>query len=53
MGTGIGIKEGLAETGLSREELFITSKVWNNHLTYDETINAFEETLERLALDYF
>ncbi|MGL9729686.1 aldo/keto reductase [Enterococcus sp. DIV0756] len=52
VGTGIGIKEGLAATGLSREELFITSKVWNNHLTYDETINAFEETLERLALDY-
>ena len=52
VGTGIGIKEGLAATGLSREELFVTSKVWNNHLTYDETIKAFEETLNRLALDY-
>ena len=41
VGTGIGIKEGLAATGLSREELFVTSKVWNNHLTYDETIKAF------------
>lgn len=51
-GTGLGIKEGLAATGLSREELFVTSKVWNNHLTYEETINAFEESLDRLALDY-
>ena len=40
-GTGIGIKEGLKATGLKREDLFITSKVWNNHLTYDETIAAF------------
>lgn len=30
-GTGIGIKEGLKATGLKREDLFITSKVWNNH----------------------
>lgn len=51
-GTGLGIKEGLAATGLSREDLFVTSKVWNNHRTYEETINAFEETLDRLALDY-
>lgn len=51
-GTGIGIKEGLAAAGLSREELFVTSKVWNNHLSYDETIKAFEETMERIGLDY-
>ena len=36
-----GSKEGLAATGLTREELFVTSKVWNNYLTYDETIVAF------------
>lgn len=51
-GTGIGIKEGLAAAGLSREELFVTSKVWNNHLSYDETIKAFEESMERIGLDY-
>lgn len=51
-GTGIGIKEGLAATGLTREDLFVTSKIWNNHLTHAETITAFEETLDRLALDY-
>lgn len=51
-GTGAGIKAGLAATGLKREDLFITSKVWNNHLSYEETLAAFEETLQRLGLDY-
>ena len=51
-GTGQGIKEGLAATGLTREELFVTSKVWNNYLTYDETIAAFEKSLALLQLDY-
>lgn len=51
-GTGQGIKEGLAATGLTREELFVTSKVWNNYLTYDETIVAFEKSLALLQLDY-
>lgn len=52
IGTGIGIKEGLKAAGISREELFVTSKVWNDHLTYDETIQAFETSLARLGLDY-
>lgn len=52
IGTGIGIKEGLKAAGISQEELFVTSKVWNDHLTYDETIQAFETSLARLGLDY-
>lgn len=51
-GTGQRIKEGLAATGLTREELFVTSKVWNNYLSYDETIAAFEKSLALLQLDY-
>lgn len=51
-GTGDGIRQGLAATGLKREDLFVTSKVWNAHLTYDETIAAFEESLTRLGLEY-
>lgn len=51
-GTGAGIKAGLAATGLSRQDLFITSKVWNNHLSYDETIAAFNDSLAKLGLDY-
>ncbi|MDK6809258.1 aldo/keto reductase [Ligilactobacillus agilis] len=51
-GTGAGIKAGLAATGLSHQDLFITSKVWNNHLSYDETIAAFNDSLAKLGLDY-
>ncbi|MBP1047365.1 aldo/keto reductase [Enterococcus sp. BWM-S5] len=51
-GTGDGIRQGLAATGLKREDIFVTSKVWNAHLTYDETVAAFEESLTRLGLEY-
>ncbi|MDQ4472289.1 aldo/keto reductase [Enterococcus faecalis] len=44
-GTGAGIKAGLAATGLNREDLFVTSKVWNAHISYDETIQAFNDSL--------
>lgn len=51
-GVGEGIKLALASTGLNREDLFITSKVWNAGLNYEETISAYEESLEKLGLDY-
>ncbi len=51
-GVGEGIKLALASTGLRREDLFITSKVWNDGLSYDETIAAYEESLQKLGLDY-
>ena len=51
-GTGRGIKAGLEAAGLKREDIFITSKVWNNHISYDETIAAFYESLNKLDLDY-
>ncbi|MER2030375.1 MAG: aldo/keto reductase [Solibacillus sp.] len=51
-GVGEGIKLALASTGLNRKDLFITSKVWNAGLNYEETISAYEESLEKLGLDY-
>ncbi|WP_405078848.1 aldo/keto reductase [Paenibacillus chitinolyticus] len=51
-GVGQGIREGLAETGLSREELFVTSKVWNADQGYESAIGAFEVSLRKLGLDY-
>ncbi|MBY4602345.1 MULTISPECIES: glyoxal/methylglyoxal reductase [Bacillus] len=47
-GVGLGIKE----SGVAREELFITSKVWNEDQGYETTLAAFEKSLERLQLDY-
>lgn len=51
-GTGEGIKEGLKITGLNREDLFVTSKVWNAHISKEEALNSFEESLKKLQLDY-
>jgi len=51
-GVGEGIRQALTSTGLQREDLFITSKVWNDGLSYEETIAAYEESLEKLGLDY-
>ena len=44
--------EALAESDVKREDLFITSKVWNSNTTYDETIAAFHESLKKLQTDY-
>lgn len=49
---GEGIRKGLQEAGLKREELFVTSKVWNTERGYDRTMRAFEKTLGDLGLDY-
>lgn len=51
-GVGQGIVQGLKETGISREELFVTSKVWNADLGYESTLAAFELSLKKLGLDY-
>ncbi|WP_336823852.1 aldo/keto reductase [Sporosarcina sp. USHLN248] len=48
METGNAIRQ----SGIPREELFITSKVWNNDQGYDETLRAFEVSLEKLGVSY-
>jgi methylglyoxal/glyoxal reductase len=47
-----GVGQAIKEAGVPREELFITTKVWNSDQGYDSTINAFETSLEKLGLDY-
>ena len=51
-GVGRGIQLGLAETGLRREDIFVTSKVWNADLGYEATLKAYEDSLKKLQLDY-
>ena len=51
-GVGKGIREGIAEAGITREDLFVTSKVWNSDLGYDSTLAAYETSLKKLGLDY-
>ncbi|GKW45279.1 MULTISPECIES: aldo/keto reductase [unclassified Planococcus (in: firmicutes)] len=47
-----GVGKAIKDAGLPREELFITTKVWNSDQGYENTLRAFDESLERLGLDY-
>lgn len=47
-----GVGKGVRQSGGAREELFITSKVWNSDQGYEQTLKAFDDSLERLGLDY-
>ncbi|KAA6204396.1 MAG: aldo/keto reductase [Candidatus Tokpelaia sp.] len=46
------IGRGLKNCGVPREQLFLTTKLWNNHQGYDQTLRAFEASLGRLQTDY-
>ncbi|MGH8021674.1 MAG: aldo/keto reductase [Opitutaceae bacterium] len=47
-----GVAEGIRTCGVPREELFITTKLWNDDMRKKREERAFEESLERLGLDY-
>jgi 2,5-diketo-D-gluconate reductase A len=46
-----GVGAALAATGLDRDEVFVTTKLWNSEQGYDSTLAAFDKSLERLGLD--
>lgn len=47
-----GVGQGIKNCGIPREELFITTKVWNKDHGYESTLKAFGDSLKRLGLDY-
>lgn len=47
-----GVGRAIAACGLPRNELFITTKVWNTDQGYDATMRAFDLSLSKLGLDY-
>src|SRR5699024_3692666 len=47
-----GVGEAIADSRIPREELFITTKVWNSDHGYENTLKAFDSSLEKLGLDY-
>ncbi|MBE1446743.1 aldo/keto reductase [Paenibacillus sp. OAS669] len=49
---GEGIHESIREHSIRREDLFVTSKVWNADLGYESTLAAYETSLQKLGLDY-
>lgn len=48
----VSVGEGVRQSGKARNELFITSKVWNSERGYDKTLHACEKTLKDLGTDY-
>lgn len=47
-----GVGRAIKDSGVPREELFITTKVWNADQGYESTLAAYEESLKKLQLDY-
>jgi 2,5-diketo-D-gluconate reductase A len=47
-----GVGAGVRASGIPREELFVTTKVWNDDHGYDETLRAFDASLNLLGMDY-
>ncbi|WP_068158210.1 aldo/keto reductase [Rhodococcus phenolicus] len=51
-GNEAGVGRALAASEVPREELFVTTKVWNADQGYDATLRAFDAGLAKLGLDY-
>ncbi|MFF8713310.1 aldo/keto reductase [Streptomyces sp. NPDC015184] len=47
-----GTGKAVAASGVPREELFVTTKLWNGDQGHDATLRAFDASLDRLGLDY-
>lgn len=50
-GNEVGLGQGLRDSGLPRDEVFVTTKVWNDDQGHDTTLRAVEASLARLQLD--
>jgi 2,5-diketo-D-gluconate reductase A len=51
-GNEVGVGRAIASSGIAREELFITTKLWNDDHGYDRAFQAFDASLRRLDLGY-
>lgn len=47
-----GVGKALAASGIARDELFVTTKLWNSDQGYDSTLRAFDTSLTKLGLDH-
>ncbi|MEV0055571.1 aldo/keto reductase [Saccharopolyspora shandongensis] len=51
-GNEAGVGRAIAESGIARDELFVTTKLWNADQGYDTTLEAFDRSLDALGLDH-
>lgn len=46
------VGEAIQDSDVKRDEIFVTTKVWNSDQGYDSTLKAFDASLKRLGLSY-
>lgn len=51
-GNEAGVGAAIAKSGIPRNELFVTTKLWNSDQGYDSAMRAFDDSLRRLGLDH-
>jgi diketogulonate reductase-like aldo/keto reductase len=51
-GNEVGVGNAVNESNLDRNDIFITTKVWNSQQGYDNTLRAFDQSIKKLNLDY-
>jgi len=51
-GVGRGVRRAIDELGVKREELFVSTKLWHDHRGYSRAMEGFEESMEKLGLEY-
>lgn len=51
-GNEVSVGKAINQSNLKREEIFVTSKLWNSDRGYEETLKAFEVSLKKLNLEY-
>ncbi|MFC4124612.1 aldo/keto reductase [Nocardia rhizosphaerae] len=47
-----GVGRAIRASGIPRDEIFVTTKLWNSEQGYDSTLRAFDASMQRLGLDY-
>lgn len=47
-----GVGEAIRNSGIPREEIYLTTKLWNADQGYESTLKAFDESVKRLGVDY-
>lgn len=48
----VGVGKAIRDSSVNREEIFVTTKVWNDSQGYQNTLNAFEESFRKLDISY-
>lgn len=51
-GNEVGVGKAIQQSGVPREEIFLTTKVWNSDQGFESTLAAFEESRKKLDVEY-